>query len=155
MLKDAIDGLVDSIIANIDGFSGNNCKGFDDETAIDYILRHDLSPKPQQCCIVSYGGIRRSDQISEFGGGRLIKWILVVSAMWPIAGSEEDYNDQLTNGYNFIDDIMNLLIVDPTLNNKVMDIDILDAEPFMEYVRNGANRFLLLSMRFVVTENLS
>lgn len=153
MLSNSITGFVDTIIANVDGFTANNCKGFDDESAIDYILRNDLSPNPQACCIVSYGGIGRVEQMSEFGG-RLIAWILVLSALYPLTGDETDEKAQRANAYAMIDDIVSMTINHSTLGGAVMDIDILDAEPLMEYVRNGANTFLLLSMRFKVLENL-
>lgn len=154
MLNDVINAFVNQIVAEIDWFNANNCKGFDDETVIDYILRNDLSPKPQCCMIVSYGGIRERSQRSEFGGGRLIDWIIILTALFPISGSMNDIVEQKENVYELIDKIIEMVMKDNTLGGVVMDTEIYDAEPLMEYVRNGANTFLLLSMRFAVAENL-
>lgn len=153
MLKTSIDSLVNSIITNIPGFTAENCRGFDDEQIFDYILRHDMSPYPQRGCIVSYGGMNKTFQESEFGS-QLLTWNIIVSGLFPTSGTDEDVQEQKLNAYKFIDEMIQLTIDDSTLGGQVLDISIYDAEPLMEYVRNGANIFLLISMRFSVMENL-
>ena len=153
MLYDAISSFVDYIRANITGFDENNCKGFDDERVLDYIVAEDMSPNPQQGCIVSYGGVMRPEQASEFGG-LIVQWIIIVSAFFPLVGSADDVQAQIAVGYAFIENLMNIVIADSTLGGQVMDCVILDGETPMEYTRNGVNKFLLISTRFTITENI-
>ena len=153
MLTNIIDSFVSYIQNNLTGFDTNNCKGYDDESVIDYVLRTDMSPNPQQACIVSYGGASQSKEMSEFGG-LVVDWIIIVSALFPIAGDNDDVQNQKENAYAFLDTIMAAVINDSTLGSEVMDCTFLDSEPLMEYNRNGANTFLLLSVRFNIMENL-
>lgn len=153
MLVDVMDAFVSFIQNNLTGFDINNCKGYDDESVIDYVLRTDLSPNPQQCCIVSYGGADRNSSASEFGG-LLVDWVMIISALFPLSGTNDDVQDQKENAYAFLDNIMAAVIADSTLDSAVMDCVFLDSEPLMEYNRNGANTFILLSVRFTVMENL-
>lgn len=153
MLSTVIDGFVSQIISDITGFTADNCKGYDNEEVFDYIITNSLSPNPQQGVIVGYGGARESRMPSEFGG-LVIDWIIIVSALFPLSGNIDDENAQLENAYAFVDDIVASIITDPTLGGAAMDVRLIDAEPPMEYLRNGVTTYLLISMRFAVTENL-
>ena len=155
MLSTVINGFVAHIIANITGFTTHNCKGFDNEDVFDYIISTSLAPNPQQGVIVSYGGVTESSTMPSEFGGMVTEWVIIVNALFPMTGSSVDENAQVVNGYSFVDNLLQSILDNSTLGGACMDVRLIDAEPPMEYVRNGVTTYLLISMRFVATENLS
>lgn len=154
MIVDIINGFVNHIINNLDGFDSNNCKGFDNETVLDYIISKDLTPYPQQGVILSFGGVMEAKEIASEFGGMVTRWVVISNAFFPLSGDDDDEQQQIQNAYEFIDNLLLSVVQDSTLGNTCMDARLFDAEPPLEYKRNGVNTYLLISMRFVVLENI-
>lgn len=154
MLVDTINGFANFIINNVDGFTTHNCKGFDNESVLDYIIKTDLTPYPQQGIILSYGGVAPANDIASEFGGMVTRWVVIMNAFFPLSGNEDDEQEQKMNAYEFVDNLLLEVVQDSTLGGACMDIRLYDAEAPLEYQRNGVNTYLLISMRFVVLENI-
>lgn len=151
MLRSAVEAMVNHIITNVPTFTPDTCKGYDDISVFDEALTTMESP---ECVIVGFGGARRMPaEISEFGG-LLLQWFVVVNGFFALRGDDMERQEAIERGYAFVENLISSVVNDSTLGGLVMDAVMIDAEPPLEYLRNGVETYLLMAVRFGITENL-
>lgn len=104
--------------------------------------------------IVEFAGTYARDaQQSEFGG-TLLRWRISITLFGVLYGDDEQESTQIISVYNLIDDIVDDIKTKSTLSGTVMDIAFDRIETPVLYERQQINNYLMLSIIFMVTENL-
>ena len=145
--RGAVEGVNDFIIANMAGFTANNCK-IGDESIFAYIQSEAASDR--KAVLVSPETFS-PDAITEFMGASMY-WSVGVNAFFMIEDS--DFNTPLMDAIDFVDEFLVEITRDPTLDDSVYSAKISSGGPLMTYAR-GAYYYFLVPLTLRIVDNIT
>jgi len=146
-LINAVTSINNAIIANMSDYTADNCK-VGDEAVFAYI--QNTEGAPQTCCITEYAGFGVRGA-SEFAS-RTIEWRIVINVFFRIQNT--DYNTPLQSARTFVDDLIQLVSSNPTLDGTVMVARPRTGSEPMSYAR-GNYEYVFVVVEFDVMDNIS
>ena len=145
--RGAVEGVSDFIIANIAGFTSDNCK-VGDESIFAYIQSEAATDR--KAVLVSPETFS-PDAVTEFMGAS-IYWNVGVNAFFMIESS--DLNTPLMDAIDFVDDLVAGITTNPTLDDAVYGVKVSSGGPLMTYAR-GSYYYFLVPITLRIIDNIS
>lgn len=147
-LTSALNGLRNTIISQVSGFTTNNCS-IGDEVVFNYIQT--TTGAPTKCIVLDYGGFEVQPR-TEFRSVT-VEWQILLNAFFMIP-STGDIATPLSDARTFLDALMVMLAHYPTLNGTVLSAKPAIGDDFIDYKRGNFN-YVLVMVGVSVLDNIS
>ena len=150
MIRDTLEGFRDYLVSAVSHLDFVNVT-IDDASVFNEILV--IDPPVMHCVIISFGGADEANQPSDFGSF-LMSWGVVVNLFHLLQGDDSERAEQIMTAYGYVDDIMNAVKDNPTLNGVVTDAKLTGSTPPLSYSRSDIGNYFMLGIKFDVIENM-
>lgn len=152
-LQTTLEGLRTYLIsANLTGIDASNCTVADDSVFNTILLEEEQYKR--RAVIINYAGINRKTggQPSEFGG-TMFNWVVAVDAFFPLWGDRESELVVKEDAHAFVDEFIDAINADSTLNGVALDTMIVYGSEPLSYTRQSMNTYYMISFELWVREN--